>query len=63
MISLMFFPLILWGGICLLSPETVFELTKGWMFEDVEPSRASRIYIRVIGVLQIIAAVYVVFAE
>lgn len=62
MMSLLFFPLILWGGICLLSPETVFELTKGWMFEDAEPSRAYVIYIRIIGVLQVIGAVYVVFA-
>ncbi|MBR2895970.1 MAG: hypothetical protein IKC03_10010 [Oscillospiraceae bacterium] len=60
---LMFFPLILWGGICLLSPETAFELTKGWMFEEVEPSKMSVVYIRMIGILQIVAALYVVFAE
>ena len=58
----LFFPLIISGGISLLSPETMFELTKGWMYENAEPSRAVMIYLRIAGLLQVIAAFYVVFA-
>ena len=40
----------------------MFELTKGWMYENAEPSKAVIIYLRIAGLLQVLAVVYVVFA-
>lgn len=58
---LLFFVLLIWGIICALSPETAWEMTDGWKYKDAEPSEGVLKYLRVIGVVQIVAAFYILF--
>lgn len=59
MIALLIVALLIFGIICVASPETAWQLTKGWQYKDAEPSDAALIYMRVIGVAQIIFAIYI----
>ena len=58
---LLFFILMISGVISLASPETAWQLSKGWQFEDAEPSGAVLIYIRVAGVIEVLVGFYVLF--
>ena len=49
------------GVISVLSPETAWHLSKGWQFKDAEPSDAVLVYIRVAGVVEILAAFFILF--
>ena len=58
---LFFFILLIMGVISVISPETAWHLSKGWQFKDAEPSDAVLVYIRVAGVVEILAAFFILF--
>lgn len=58
---LFFFLLLIIGVISLLSPETAWHLSEGWKFRDAEPSPTVLVYIRVMGVVELLAGVYILF--
>lgn len=60
--GVLFFLLLLVAGLLsLLAPREMWHLTKGWQFKDAEPSDAAVVYMRVAGVIEIIAAFYILF--
>lgn len=61
MVVFIFLILLVWGLICIISPETAWELTSGWKFRNAEPSDAALVYLRIIGVVQILIGVWLLF--
>jgi len=58
---LLFLVLLVWGMICSISPESAWHMSEGWRFKDAEPSEAALKYLRIIGIVQIAAAFYILF--
>ena len=56
---LLFLILLAIGGISVLSPESAWHMAEGWRFQDAEPSDHVLISIRIAGVIEILAAFYV----
>lgn len=54
-----FFILLVIGVINLLSPETAWHISDGWKFKDAEPSENALLWIRIAGVIDLIAAVVI----
>ena len=53
--------LLVIGVISLVSPETAWHLSEGWKFRDAEPSSTVLVYIRVMGAVELLAGVYILF--
>lgn len=56
-----FIILLILGFISVIDPATAWRLTQGWQFKDAEPSDAALKYLRVVGVIEIIAGFYFLF--
>ena len=56
---LMFCILLVWGLICVISPETAWHMSEGWKFKDTEPSESAVRWCRAVGVISLIAAVVI----
>ena len=62
MIILVSLIIIIYGLVCVISPETVFRINHLWGYKNAEPSDAWLIWTRIAGVIFIIIGIWLLFS-